>query len=231
MPDTITGKRYHHRLPTALPLPPVASHAYGHLGASYAAWYTAAHNHFVRSHFTPCRPMMVQTNPPKPRQRQQVDTTPAPAYRFAAAGDVVAVGNAHVCLVTSCSPSRNAPPAAQPPHTPKGRLCDTRLPPVLQDPLYYKGNVRVRTAYQMKLGMEALAKVYNKLDTPTVAFHGTSDFVTDMVGVQTMLAKSSIEDKETFLIAGGYHVLLEGPEKEQVLSKLRSWLVEHKLAR
>lgn len=90
--------------------------------------------------------------------------------------------------------------------------------------MYYRGNVRVRTAYQLKWGMDNLTKQYHHLTTPVVAFHGTHDTVTYIGGVKALLAGCSTADKKVHEIDGGYHVLLEGPEREQVYSNLHCWL-------
>ena len=58
---------------------------------------------------------------------------------------------------------------------------------ILQDPLYYAGKVRIRTAISCKHAMEDLARQYDELSCPICVFHGSSDKVTYIGGVKALL--------------------------------------------
>lgn len=84
----------------------------------------------------------------------------------------------------------------------------------------------MRTAYSLKLGMEDLATKYEQLTIPVIACHGHLDKVTYIGGTKKLLDKCGSTDKTLHEFEKGYHVLLEGPEKDEVFGKVSAWIME-----
>lgn len=77
----------------------------------------------------------------------------------------------------------------------------------------------------MKGMMEALEPLYGKITVPIVAYHGDTDRCTEIDGVKRLLEQCGSSDKELVVMEGGYHMLLEGPEKEEVATKIVDWML------
>jgi acylglycerol lipase len=95
----------------------------------------------------------------------------------------------------------------------------------VEDPLNFVGNVRVRTARQVERGMNRLKPHYKKITIPVYGLHGESDRCTSLRGHKNFINSVSSTDKTLDVVVGGYHELLMGPQKDECIQKLASWIL------
>ena len=62
---------------------------------------------------------------------------------------------------------------------------------------------------------------------PILALHGTADKITSYTAVKRLLANAASTDTQLKEFPGGYHELLQGPEKEEAFVTLRDWILRH----
>ena len=62
---------------------------------------------------------------------------------------------------------------------------------------------------------------------PILALHGTADKITSYAAVKRLLANAASTDTQLKEFPGGYHELLQGPEKEEAFVTLRDWILKH----
>ncbi|GFR39691.1 hypothetical protein Agub_g166 [Astrephomene gubernaculifera] len=96
----------------------------------------------------------------------------------------------------------------------------------LADPLIYQGNVKALTGNEILKGFRGLVALRPALRLPIFAVHGTSDRCTSLPALRTHLAALPSPDVTLREVAGGYHELLHGPEKEQVRGDIRDWVLQ-----
>uniref|UniRef100_A0A7S0WRQ0 Serine aminopeptidase S33 domain-containing protein n=1 Tax=Chlamydomonas leiostraca TaxID=1034604 RepID=A0A7S0WRQ0_9CHLO len=94
----------------------------------------------------------------------------------------------------------------------------------LADPLNTVGNVPLRTGAQLLGGFRALAARYAHFRLPLYAAHGTQDRCTSLPAVRRFVEAAPARDKTLVEVAGGYHELLKGPEREQCTARLIQWV-------
>ncbi|GLI60601.1 hypothetical protein VaNZ11_002774 [Volvox africanus] len=97
----------------------------------------------------------------------------------------------------------------------------------MEDPMIYKGNVRALSGNEILKGFRALAPRRTELKLPIFAIHGTSDRCTSLPALREMLKHVSSTDVTLEEVAGGYHELLHGPEKEAVRKSIGDWILAH----
>ncbi|KAL3161797.1 hypothetical protein ABBQ38_008889 [Trebouxia sp. C0009 RCD-2024] len=95
----------------------------------------------------------------------------------------------------------------------------------LSDKLNFPGPVRTRTANEIMKGFRALGRRHSELMLPILAVHGTKDHCTSLPAVKRLVQSSNSKDKTLNEIPGGYHELIMGPEKEQVIAMVRDWIL------
>ncbi|GIL91124.1 hypothetical protein Vretimale_9569 [Volvox reticuliferus] len=100
----------------------------------------------------------------------------------------------------------------------------------LEDPMIYKGNVRALSGNEILKGFRALVARRAELKVPILAIHGTSDRCTSLPALREMLKHVSSTDVTLEEVAGGYHELLHGPEKEAVRKSIGDWILAHATA-
>ncbi|GIL65895.1 hypothetical protein Vafri_19531, partial [Volvox africanus] len=97
----------------------------------------------------------------------------------------------------------------------------------MEDPMIYKGNVRALSGNEILKGFRALAARRTELKLPIFAIHGTSDRCTSLPALREMLKHVASTDVTLEEVAGGYHELLHGPEKEAVRKSIGDWILAH----
>ncbi|CAL5220245.1 g2225 [Coccomyxa viridis] len=96
-----------------------------------------------------------------------------------------------------------------------------------QDPLNFVGDLRARTANEILKGFRDIQKKEKLLRLPILAIHGTADKITSYTAVKRLLANAASTDTALKEFPGGYHELLQGPEKEEAFVTLRDWILRH----
>lgn len=97
----------------------------------------------------------------------------------------------------------------------------------VNDKLNFVGPVRARTANEILKGFRSLDRSQSQLALPILAVHGTSDRCTSLPAVKRLLQVCQSKDQTLKEIPGGYHELLMGPEKEEVIPLVREWILTH----
>ena len=96
-----------------------------------------------------------------------------------------------------------------------------------EDPLNFPGKIRMRTGQQVNAGMQRLKPVYREITLPVYGVHGDADRCTSLKAHQRFMDSISSKDKHLEVVAGGYHELLHGPQRHDVVRKAVAWLLEH----
>lgn len=99
----------------------------------------------------------------------------------------------------------------------------------IEDKLNFVGKLRTRTSNELLKGFRDLTGKRRDLSIPVFAVHGDSDRCTSRKAVELLVAECSSADKSVHIVAGGYHELLLGPEKEEVIAMITDWLLQHSL--
>eukprot|EP00892_Ulva_mutabilis_P006370 jgi/Ulvmu1/4104/UM019_0083.1 len=97
----------------------------------------------------------------------------------------------------------------------------------VDDPLNYVGPVRVKTARKIEGAMKALKKQYPDFTLPVFGQHGSADKCTSFRGHKAFIDQVSSADKTLSIVEGGYHELLMGPQKEQCMTTIADWVLQH----
>ena len=107
----------------------------------------------------------------------------------------------------------------------------SRDPQVIQameeDPLYYKGKLRVRTGYQQLLGIREVSSGLSRLQLPMLLLHGEEDHTISSKASERIFQAASSPDKTLEIFPGLRHRILSEPEREQVLQMILDWLRRH----
>mmetsp|Transcript_16217 Transcript_16217/g.45203 ORF Transcript_16217/g.45203 Transcript_16217/m.45203 type:complete len:298 (-) Transcript_16217:1676-2569(-) len=98
---------------------------------------------------------------------------------------------------------------------------------ILKDPLNVHGDIRVKTSYTLMEAFTAFTSSYTDIKVPVFATHGDSDNCCSLLALQTFIGAISSSDKSLEVVKGGYHELLHGPEKEEVMQKILTWIEKH----
>jgi alpha-beta hydrolase superfamily lysophospholipase len=93
-----------------------------------------------------------------------------------------------------------------------------------EDPLCYKGGVRVRTGVQILAMTRDLLENAHAFTGPLYLFHGTSDEITDPGGTQALYEAAPSEDKTLRMYSNSVHELLNDVHRDIVLRDLVEWL-------
>jgi len=94
------------------------------------------------------------------------------------------------------------------------------------DPLIYHSGVKARLGAEMISSMIKVRERYSNFTFPVLLMHGTGDKLTDPKGSQWMVDEISSTDKKLELLPGLYHEILKELEKEEVIDKMLSWIIE-----
>ncbi|KAA6420475.1 MAG: alpha beta hydrolase, partial [Trebouxia sp. A1-2] len=97
----------------------------------------------------------------------------------------------------------------------------------VNDKLNFIGPVRARTGNEILKGFRSLEHRQAQLHLPILAVHGTSDRCTSLPAVKRLLEACQSKDITLKEMPGGYHELIMGPEKEQVIPMVREWILAH----
>ncbi|KAL0032199.1 hypothetical protein WJX77_010371 [Trebouxia sp. C0004] len=97
----------------------------------------------------------------------------------------------------------------------------------VNDKLNFIGPVRARTGNEILKGFRSLEHRQAQLHLPVLAVHGTSDRCTSLPAVKRLLQACQSKDITLNEMPGGYHELIMGPEKEQVIPMVREWILAH----
>lgn len=100
----------------------------------------------------------------------------------------------------------------------------------VEDPLNFPGKIRMRTGQQVNAGMQRLKAVYKDITLPVYGVHGESDRTTSLKAHRRFIDAISSKDKTLEIVPGGYHELLHGPQRHDVVRKAAAWLLEHAAA-
>lgn len=103
---------------------------------------------------------------------------------------------------------------------------ETNLKEYLNDPLIYVKGTRARTGAEMIKSIKRANKIFEKLNIPFLAMHGTADKLTDPKGTVRLLELAQSTDKEIELYDGLYHELIHEPEKDKVYKDISSWILK-----
>mmetsp|Transcript_26138 Transcript_26138/g.65938 ORF Transcript_26138/g.65938 Transcript_26138/m.65938 type:complete len:185 (-) Transcript_26138:464-1018(-) len=101
----------------------------------------------------------------------------------------------------------------------------------VEDPLVVQGNVRSKTAYNLLQAFQRLEESYSLIELPVLAIHGQEDTVCSLQAVKHFLDGLSSKDKRLVIMPGGWHELVHGPEKQELMTKVLDWVAEHMPAR
>jgi alpha-beta hydrolase superfamily lysophospholipase len=96
-----------------------------------------------------------------------------------------------------------------------------------EDPLYYKGKMRVRTGYQQLLGIREILSGLAHLRLPLLLLHGGEDRTISPKASEAVFRGASSPDKTLKVFPGLRHEILNEPEREQVLAVILDWLRRH----
>mmetsp|Transcript_22991 Transcript_22991/g.50466 ORF Transcript_22991/g.50466 Transcript_22991/m.50466 type:complete len:315 (-) Transcript_22991:187-1131(-) len=97
----------------------------------------------------------------------------------------------------------------------------------LNDKEIAHGNVKTRMANETLKGFRLAHAKQSTLKLPIYAAHGTSDRCTSLKAVKALLAAAASTDKTLNEVAGGYHEIMLGPEKDEVLRSMVDWIKAH----
>ena len=92
------------------------------------------------------------------------------------------------------------------------------------DPLVYHGGMPVRTGVEIRQAVEALQPQLIEIEVPFLVFHGTEDQLTDPKGSEYLYYTARSMDKMHKVYYGGFHEMLNSPEKKIVTADILAWL-------
>jgi acylglycerol lipase len=107
----------------------------------------------------------------------------------------------------------------------------SRDPKVIQsmdeDPLFYKGKLRIRCGYQQLLGIREVSANLAHLRLPLLLLHGGEDRIIAPKTSEMIFNVAASLDKTLKIWPGLWHKLLEEPEKQEVMAMILDWLRRH----
>lgn len=96
-----------------------------------------------------------------------------------------------------------------------------------EDPLFYKGKMRVRCGYQQLLGIQEVTAGLSRLQLPLLLLHGGKDRIISPGTSERIYQAVGSSDKTLKTFPVSWHNLLEEPERQQVLDLILDWLRQH----
>lgn len=93
----------------------------------------------------------------------------------------------------------------------------------MDDPLVYHDGMPVRTGYEMRQAVEALQYQMADIEVPFYVFHGSHDKLTVPQGSELLYFKARSMDKTHKVYIGGYHEMLNSPERNVVIGDILDW--------
>ncbi len=97
----------------------------------------------------------------------------------------------------------------------------------MTDPLVHTGNVTAGLSRQIQLAMEEVERRAHTIQCPLLVLQGSQDRLVNPLGAKALVSLATSADKTLLEYQGLYHELFNEPEKEQVLSDVKSWLENH----
>jgi len=94
----------------------------------------------------------------------------------------------------------------------------------VNDPLVYRGNLRVRFGAEMAKTLRELPRQMPKINLPILIMHGTADRLCDPQGSQMLYERVGSRDKTLKLYEGFYHEIFNEPGHKQVMADMETWL-------
>jgi acylglycerol lipase len=95
------------------------------------------------------------------------------------------------------------------------------------DPLNFPGNVRMRTGQQIKVRMDTFKRNYKDITLPVFGVHGDADKVTSLRAHKQFFEQISSTDKTLYVVPGGWHELVKGPQQADVVKRIAAWILDH----
>lgn len=109
---------------------------------------------------------------------------------------------------------------------PKGLNADPALVRAyVDDPLNTVQPLSLKTAVSLRRGMREVFKRASGLTVPIYAHHGDSDRITSEPFTRQWVEAVGSGDKAHHLVAGGYHEVLLGPQKDELIEGIADWIL------
>lgn len=96
-----------------------------------------------------------------------------------------------------------------------------------QDPLTYKGKMRVGTGIQVNHAARWLREHLAELHLPLLLLHGEADAAVTPEGSRLAYAQAASTDKKLIMYPNLYHEIMNEPEQAQVIGDVLAWLNLH----
>jgi alpha-beta hydrolase superfamily lysophospholipase len=96
----------------------------------------------------------------------------------------------------------------------------------MQDPLVYTKPIPARTGYEVLRMMRRIEEKASEFKLPVLIMHGGDDHLTNPKGSEEFFKKAGSEDKTLIPYPGLYHELINELEKEEVMKRIVSWVVD-----
>ena len=97
----------------------------------------------------------------------------------------------------------------------------------VEDPLNVVANIRARTANSILQGQRKLKPHYKDFTLPVYGYIGSSDRCCSMPALKKFIDEIQSADKQLNVVEGGYHELLMGPQKNEVVQNVIDWVLAH----
>ena len=94
----------------------------------------------------------------------------------------------------------------------------------MDDPLVFHDGMPVRTGYELRQAVDALQSQMVDIDVPFFVFHGSHDRLTEPQGSELLYFKARSMDKTHKVYIGGFHEMLNSPERKAVIDDILAWL-------
>ncbi len=95
----------------------------------------------------------------------------------------------------------------------------------MNDPLVYTGGFRTRLAAELLAAIKRTQVKFDQLTLAYLGMHGTAEKIADPAGTKELYNRSQSSDKTLKLYEGLYHELVNEPERDQVISDLKDWIL------
>ncbi|RMZ57612.1 hypothetical protein APUTEX25_001812 [Auxenochlorella protothecoides] len=95
----------------------------------------------------------------------------------------------------------------------------------VDDPLNTVAPLSLKTAVSLRRGMREVFRGAPGLTVPIYAHHGDSDRITHEPFTRRWTEAVGSQDKTYRLVAGGYHEVLLGPQKDELIEGIAEWIL------
>lgn len=93
-----------------------------------------------------------------------------------------------------------------------------------EDPLTYKGNMRVRLGTELNRTAKWVREHLTELELPVLVLYGEADALVNPSGSRLVYNKASSPDKKIKSYHNLYHEIMNEPERDKVLADIVAWL-------